>query len=524
MKRYMNLTQFRLIEESAEDILDQFQKQLGVGEIYPPIPVDVIAESLLGHKCVLANLTNLVGGSDGALIREDKIILIEEMDPIVRRRFTISHEIGHIVLPDAEKPTDELYYNHNAFKHPDRRMQLVEKACDMFAGALLIPRQILNRELKKFDIVNDETINQLAVTFDVSVSAMLYRIKYLSEHLEGLSVAVDQDSFDALETNLSNARHARVKTNTQIEKRITNPFEYIFDSSDHQETVHIVYKWLLRKGILKVEYRNGKKVLRDVKSPREILGKPLVIEFSGTPNAGKDTQIEIIADYLRDYRGYKVLVFDEPYYLCTLRNRTDFKIYWMIAVTIKNLVEIADMENVDVVIFNRGLFDNLAFLDYYQRRGNITKREMAVYSSSLTVNRLTDLVDIVFLMKTTPDKSVQREMEFPREAVSRLAEELDQSNVNPTPTLTKDDGLQLLNDCYENVLAKYKDAFEFIHTMQDDGDVTIDDVAIEIGRQIITLLPKLDRPLNEEDSALHLHPEVERQLSFFSSLRSRHKD
>jgi len=530
MKWYTNFTQFRLIEETAEDILNQFLKKLGVGELYPPVPVEVIAEDFLGYKCILANLDDLIGGAGGAIISDDKIILIEQKDPIVRRRFTVSHEIGHLVLPDSEEPTDKLdselyfHYRDNASKHPDQKMQFVEKACDMFAGALLIPRRLLNQELQKFDVVNGETISQLAEIFNVSISAMVSRIKYLLDHLEILDAGVDHDSLDILEYHLSKAKYVMTESQPQVGIQEINPFRYTLNPGEYedQESVHVVYTWLLQNGMLEMNYRNGKKEIHSVKSPRETLGKPLVIEFSGSPNAGKDTQIEIIADYLRDYRGYKVLVFDEPYYLCTLRNRTDFKIYWMIATTIRNLVEAIDVESVDAVIFNRGLFDELAFLDYYQRRGIITKKEMAAYSASLTVNRLTDLIDIVFLMKTSPDNSVQREMEFPRDVVSKLAEKLDQWDVNPTPTLTKDSGLQLLNDCYESVLTKYKNAFESIHTMQDDGSVSIDDAAIEIGRQIITVLPQVDRPLNGEDAMLNLHAKVERQLSFFSSLRIKH--
>jgi thymidylate kinase len=230
-------------------------------------------------------------------------------------------------------------------------------------------------------------------------------------------------------------------------------------------------------------FRNGAKTLTG-RSPFDILGRPLVIEFAGTPNSGKDTQIHILADYLRDYRRFRVMVIDELYDSSRVQPSYDYKLYWMVGSTIKNVVEVRNEKNADVVIINRGLFDILAILDLYCQYGHISKKELISLSSSLTTRRLCHIEDIVILLRTTPEVSLQREKLYPKNTVASLAKKLDRWNPNPDSTLTNKDGLEKINKCYEMVLAKYRKAFRDIYCLDDNGTMSIDDVAATVGTHI----------------------------------------
>lgn len=87
-----------------------------------------------------------------------------------RRRFSLAHELGHIILShkgvDLEKVStiDTPPENNGDSRHRDAR----EKEADIFASALLIPLALLKKEHSKKEI----DIDKLAKVFAVSPQAM----------------------------------------------------------------------------------------------------------------------------------------------------------------------------------------------------------------------------------------------------------------------------------------------------------------------------------------------------------------
>ena len=88
-----------------------------------------------------------------------------------RRRFSLAHELGHIILShkwvDLEEEVstiDTPPENNGDSRHRDAR----EKEADIFASALLIPLAMLKKEHSKKDV----DINKLAKAFAVSPQAM----------------------------------------------------------------------------------------------------------------------------------------------------------------------------------------------------------------------------------------------------------------------------------------------------------------------------------------------------------------
>ena len=230
----------------------------------------------------------------------------------------------------------------------------------------------------------------------------------------------------------------------------------------------------------------------------EVLVKPLVIEFTGTPNGGKDTQIHILADYLRDYRGLRVSIIDELYESSRVYPAYEDKLFWMVGSTIKNLIEIKNDKTSDIVLLNRGLFDILVILELYYRQGQVNKKKLASLSSSLSTKILCNIVDIIILLKITPEISMKRERVYPRNSVVGLAEKLDEWNPNPESTLTNHDGLKIINDCYNKIYQKHENTFKNIFFIDDKENKNIDEIAIRIGKYINPFLPENKNTFQKE--------------------------
>ena len=100
------------------------------------------------------------------------VIVVNSRHAGERQRFTMSHELGHLYL----KVEGDLK---------------VEKACDRFAGAFLIPKEMLLREVgphRKSIAVRE--LFQLKIRFGASAQAIVYRCKDLGIFSQNLYVQV----------------------------------------------------------------------------------------------------------------------------------------------------------------------------------------------------------------------------------------------------------------------------------------------------------------------------------------------
>jgi Zn-dependent peptidase ImmA (M78 family) len=150
------------IEKKANEFL------CGINDF--PLPLIRLAEEKLSYEVLF--LDNEVAGVAGKVNYTTKKIFVKQSDMPQRQRFTIAHEIGHIVLhargvnannqenssrEDHNINDDELtvYANHD----PER-----EAEANYFAGCLLMPSD----EYKKVWYRYDGDIFFIAMHFNVS--------------------------------------------------------------------------------------------------------------------------------------------------------------------------------------------------------------------------------------------------------------------------------------------------------------------------------------------------------------------
>lgn len=162
-------------EAAARETLRKF------GALTAPVDVIGIAQQL-GAKVIFKNTFD--DDLCGMLYREgaDIIIGVNEFHPEKRQRFTIAHEIGHLVMHSHiinkvhvdRKFTEQLKRDKRAALGLDK----IEIEANRFAAELLMPTELLVKAVDdRLDVENG--LQGLADTYKVSVQAMSIKLTRL---------------------------------------------------------------------------------------------------------------------------------------------------------------------------------------------------------------------------------------------------------------------------------------------------------------------------------------------------------
>jgi Zn-dependent peptidase ImmA (M78 family) len=129
----------------------------------PPVPIVQVAQ-VLGARVVPAKLDGHAG--DLSLDAHGvPIIRYRESDAPTRARFTVAHEIAHLILHDGPQRRDMLVGNRK------------EVAANRFAAELLMPFYLLQDAIEEHGETN---VERLAKLFYVSPKAMEIRLQMMA--------------------------------------------------------------------------------------------------------------------------------------------------------------------------------------------------------------------------------------------------------------------------------------------------------------------------------------------------------
>jgi len=172
----------------AGAVLQRYQQVSGK-TVTLPIPVQSIAEEVFGYLVIRRSLT-----CPSLVHVGEHVIEVNVSDPLVRQRFSIAHEIGHIVLHSRDAdllgpPTPGLFgdISRPHITRADSK-DWWETQANRFAEALLIPLASLREQLARLKLATQSSylapekrlkaiIPALSEIFDTSVEAMRYRLK-----------------------------------------------------------------------------------------------------------------------------------------------------------------------------------------------------------------------------------------------------------------------------------------------------------------------------------------------------------
>lgn len=157
--------------ENANKAANDLLKKLEIKTL--PIKIEEVAK-ILGLKVVGWAFDDDISGT---LIIKESVIGFNQTESRVRRRFTIAHELGHYILHKTEKSIflDKLFRFN--YPNPDQNTKF-EMEANAFAAAILMPEGLIRKETKnlEFDLGDELSIKYLAKKFDVSTTAMYYRL------------------------------------------------------------------------------------------------------------------------------------------------------------------------------------------------------------------------------------------------------------------------------------------------------------------------------------------------------------
>ena len=139
--------------------------------------------------------------------------------------------------------------------------------------------------------------------------------------------------------------------------------------------------------------------------------RPIVIEFSGSPKAGKTSSINSLEVFLKR-NGFKVKIIQERASVCPVSDKQSpmFNI-WTACASLEGLVgTLEDKKNeVDVLIIDRGIFDALCWFEWLVDMGKMEEEQRNIAENFLLMKELVGCIDIVFSFCVEPSISIQRE-------------------------------------------------------------------------------------------------------------------
>lgn len=139
--------------------------------------------------------------------------------------------------------------------------------------------------------------------------------------------------------------------------------------------------------------------------------RPIVIEFSGSPKAGKTSCINSLELFLKR-NGFTVKIIQERASVCPVSDKQSpmFNI-WTACMTLSGLIgTIEDTKSeIDVLILDRGIFDALCWFEWLSKNKKMEKKQRDLIEKFFLMYDWTKWIDIVFAFSSTPEVSIQRE-------------------------------------------------------------------------------------------------------------------
>jgi len=106
--------------------------------------------------------------TDGATV----CIGVNEAHPHVRQRFTIAHELGHLVYTGGRDLFMDFVEAESAASAKSEREQMLETKANQFAADLLMPQVWVREEVR----LHGPNVTLLAKRFEVSEQALWFRL------------------------------------------------------------------------------------------------------------------------------------------------------------------------------------------------------------------------------------------------------------------------------------------------------------------------------------------------------------
>jgi len=206
--------------------------------------------------------------------------------------------------------------------------------------------------------------------------------------------------------------------------------------------------------------------------------RPIVIEFCGTPKAGKSSCVSSLNLFLKR-NGFKTKVLAERASVCPIQDKYNpsfnlWNFFSSSAELLENFVEKA--KEIDVILCDRSIFDSLCWFQWFQQYDHINDEDFNVIETFLTMNRFRAMFDLIYVFKTSPTVALDRE----------YANLLTRKN----GSIMNDNVLLEYNTCLDTAKQKYEKVFRCIREINTD-DLNQNAVSYKVTKDVLTSLYEL---------------------------------
>ena len=149
------------------------------------------------------------------------------------------------------------------------------------------------------------------------------------------------------------------------------------------------------------------------KNSAETARKPLVIEFSGVPKAGKTTTLSHVQTFLKRC-GFRTDIVVERASVCPIRDKkhANFNV-WTACTTLAQVLEKTQNpprpDDPHILFLDRGLFDSICWMKMMETISRIRSEERRKIEDFLLIDDWRKRVSAVFVMLASPEDAMNRE-------------------------------------------------------------------------------------------------------------------
>jgi len=193
---------------NAESAAEKLRENWGIGFN----PIKNLIETLEDHEIRIFEI-DADKKFDGLAVYSGAfpiIIINKNIEDIVRKRMTVAHELGHLLL--------KLIENLN----PKEK----ERYCFRFAGAFLIPKQVLINELgRKRSKITLKELEHLKEEFGISIQALMRRARDLDIitkiKYQNFCIKIRKEGWEKFETGIYNGEEKPVRDKNLLYRAIS---------------------------------------------------------------------------------------------------------------------------------------------------------------------------------------------------------------------------------------------------------------------------------------------------------------
>lgn len=226
--------------------------------------------------------------------------------------------------------------------------------------------------------------------------------------------------------------------------------------------------------------------------------RPIVIEFCGSPKAGKTSSINSLNIFLKR-NGFKTTILTERASVCPIPDKESptFNV-WTCTSTINEInteigkANLAEGMGPDIIICDRGIFDALCWFRWLKSRNKMDESEYNTLSRFALLNRWQRNIDLVYVFMATPEESIKREY------ANLLTDKRG--------SIMREDILEEYRKSIEDTYSEYKDAFRATSKI-DTSNIEQNNVGYQVTEQTLQTLKEMlmEKIGFVESSYLKLH-------------------